>query len=158
LADDVDLESVARTTAGFSGADLANLVNEAALRAARRDADRVAARDFFQAMDRVVLGDQREITLLEKERRRVAVHEAGHALMAYLEPESDKPERISIIPRGRSLGSTLQRPQEDRYVVSEDELKAKLRVLMGGYAAERVVLRTVSTGAEDDLRKATEIA
>jgi cell division protease FtsH len=158
LAKDVDLEDVARATPGFSGADLANLVNEAAIRAARRSADHVTAADFDSAMERIVLGDVRETVLSDHEKRRVAVHESGHALVAYLNPHSEPPRRVSILPRGQSLGATQQRLESDRYIVTKRELEAKLRVLMAGYAAERLVFDDVSTGAEDDLRKASRIA
>ncbi len=158
LAHDVNLDDIARATPGFSGADLANLVNEAAIRAARRSADLVTAADFDAAMERIVLGDVRETVLSEHERRRVAVHEGGHALVAYLNPFSEPPRRVSILPRGQTLGATTQKLETDRYIVTRRELEAKLNVLMAGYAAERLVFDDVSTGAEDDLRKASRIA
>lgn len=158
LASDVDLDEVARATPGFSGADLSNLVNEAAIRAARRQADTITGADFDSAMERIVLGEVRETTLSEKEKNRVAVHESGHALVAFLEPHGEPPRRVSILPRGTSLGATQQRLDADRYIVTKRELEAKLRVLMAGYAAERLLLDDVSTGAEDDLKKATRIS
>lgn len=158
LASDVNLDDLARTTPGFSGADLANLVNEAAIRAARREGETVASADFESAMERLILGEIREVALTERERHRVAVHESGHALVAYLDPNGEPPRRISILPRGVSLGATQQRLAGDRSIATKRELEAKLRVLLAGYAAERLVFGDVSTGAEDDLRKASRIA
>ena len=154
----VNLDDVARTTPGFSGADLANLVNEAAIRTARRGGTALTSADFESAMERIVLGDVREAILSEHERWRVAVHESGHALVAYLDPNSEPPRRVSILPRGSTLGATQQKHEADRYIVTRRELEAKLRVLMAGFAAERIVFDDVSTGAEDDLRKASRIA
>ncbi|HYJ09454.1 MAG TPA: AAA family ATPase, partial [Polyangiaceae bacterium] len=158
LAEDVDLDSVAGNTPGFSGADLANLVNEAALNATRRGADAIAASDFSQAYDKIVLGDPRETKLDSSEKRRVAVHEAGHAVTAHFSAFSEPLHRVSIIPRGMALGVTQQTPTADRHIMTQPELKARLCVLMGGYAAERVVLGDVSSGAENDLKKASELA
>jgi cell division protease FtsH len=154
----VDLDVVARATPGFSGADLANVVNEAAMHAARRGGEEIRRADVDAALDKVMLGDRRELRLADSERRRVAVHEAGHAVVASHVGFGNAPRRVSIIPRGMSLGSTLQRPEDDRYLAAQPELEAKLAVFMGGHAAERMLLGDVSTGAEDDLRKATEIA
>src|SRR5690606_14256217 len=111
--------------------------------------------DFDEALDKVILGNEREMVLSPAERRRIAVHECGHAVVARLTKGAAPPHRVSIIPRGASLGSTQQRPEADKYVVSRAEIVAKLRVLLGGYAAERLLLDDISTGAEDDLRKAT---
>jgi cell division protease FtsH len=158
LAPDVDLGVIAAMTAGFSGADLANLANEAALGATRRKADAIEAADFASAYDKIVLGDLRETKLDPEERRRVAVHESGHAVTACFAPFAEPPARVSILPRGMALGVTQQAPGMDRHIVTQPELEARLRVLMGGYAAESIVLGTVSSGAEDDLRKATELA
>jgi cell division protease FtsH len=158
LAGDVDLDDLARATPGFSGADLANLVNEAALHATRRRADAIGREDFAAAYDKIVLGDPREGRLTSEDKQRVAVHEAGHAVLAWTLPEAEPLRRVSILPRGRALGATQQVPLEDRHVLSRAELQARLVVLLGGYAAERVMLGEVSTGAEDDLRKATELA
>ncbi|HZO12018.1 MAG TPA: ATP-dependent zinc metalloprotease FtsH, partial [Polyangiaceae bacterium] len=158
LAEDVDLESVARATPGFSGADLANIVNEAAIAAARRSGDRIQGMDFDSALDKVMLGDQRDLRLGDEERHRVAVHEAGHAVVASYTDYGNVPRRVSIIARGASLGSTQQRPEADRFVVARPELEAKLAILLGGQAAERLIFGDMSTGAEDDLRKATQIA
>jgi cell division protease FtsH len=158
LAPDVDLGAVAAMTAGFSGADLANLANEAALGATRRKADAIWASDFAAAYDKIVLGDPREAKLDKVERERVAIHESGHAVTAFFERFAEPPARVSIIPRGMALGVTQQTPGLDRHLLSQPELEARLRVLMGGYAAESLVLGSVSSGAADDLRKATEIA
>ncbi|HTR78036.1 MAG TPA: ATP-dependent zinc metalloprotease FtsH [Gemmatimonadaceae bacterium] len=158
LAADVDLQSVAENTAGFSGADLANLVNEAALSATRTGRDSITAEDFAAAFDKIVLGDLRETKLDAKEKRRVAVHESGHALVAHFSPDVEPPHRVSIIPRGMALGVTHQSPGTDRHVMAETELLSRIRVLMGGYAAERLALESVSTGAENDLKEATRLA
>jgi cell division protease FtsH len=154
----VDLGVIASMTAGFSGADLANLANEAALGATRRKADAIWAGDFAAAHDKIVLGDPRDAKLDQGERKRVAVHESGHAVTAFFEPFAEPPARVSIIPRGMALGVTQQTPGVDRHLLAQPELEARLRVLMGGHAAESLVLGTISSGAADDLRKATEIA
>ncbi|AEB86605.1 ATP-dependent zinc metalloprotease FtsH [Alicycliphilus denitrificans] len=160
LGGDVDPDAVAALTPGFAGADLANLVNEAALLATRRGADAVAMADFTAAVERIVAGLERHQRVLgDKERRTVAVHEMGHALVAMALPGTDPVHKISIIPRGiGALGYTLQRPSEDRYLASEGELRNRLAVLMAGRAAEALVMGEVSTGAADDLVKATDIA
>jgi len=158
LSGGVDLDEFARATPGFSGAELANLVNEAALHATRRRADAIGREDFAAAYDKIVLGDPREGCLTATDKQRVAVHEAGHAVLAWAMPEAEPLRRVSILPRGRALGATQQLPLEDRHVLSRTELSARLVVLLGGYAAERATLGEVSTGAEDDLRKATELA
>jgi cell division protease FtsH len=158
LGKDVDLDSLARNTPGFSGADLANLVNEAALSATRRGADTIDAVDFRAAYDKIVLGDPREAKLLGEEKRRVAVHESGHAVTARFSPHAEPLERVSIIPRGMALGATQQTPGEDRHIMTQPQLESRLRVMMGGYAAERLVLGSVSTGAENDLKQASQLA
>jgi cell division protease FtsH len=158
LAPDVDLQVIAENTPGFSGADLANLVNEAALSATRKEADSLTAADFAEAFDKIVLGDPRESKLDAKEKRRVAVHEAGHAVVARFSPEAEPLHRVTIIPRGMSLGATQQSPGADRHLMAQSELESRLRVLMGGYASERLVLGSISTGAENDLKEATRLA
>jgi len=158
LALDVNLQVIAQNTPGFSGADLANLVNEAALSATREGRESITAADFTEAFDKIVLGDPREAKLDVKEKRRVAIHEAGHAVVAAFSPETEPPHRVSIIPRGMSLGVTHQSPGADRHVMAEAELESRLRVLMGGHAAERLVLASISTGAENDLKEATRLA
>ena len=158
LAPDVNLEVVAQNTPGFSGADLANLVNEAALSATRKGRDNIAADDFAEAFDKIVLGDLREAKLDAKEKRRVAVHESGHAVVARFSPDAEPLHRVTIIPRGMALGATQQSPGEDRHLMAQAELESRLRVLMGGYASERLVLGSISTGAENDLKEATRLA
>ncbi|MBS1122654.1 MAG: ATP-dependent metalloprotease FtsH [Deltaproteobacteria bacterium] len=158
LGPDVDLERLAESTVGFSGADLANLANEAALSATRRRADQIEREDFTAAYDKIVLGDPREAKLRDVEKRRVAVHEAGHALMAWVTPEAEPTRRVSILPRGMALGATHQVPAEDRHLHTRAELVARLLVLLGGYASERSVLGDISTGATHDLREATRLA
>ena len=158
LGPDVSLEDVAANTPGFSGADLANLVNEAALNATRRDADALAKRDFAAAMDKIVLGDPRETLLDPNERRRVATHESGHAIVAHYTPQAEALRRVTILPRGMALGATQQTAVADRHIVTEPELHAKLKVLLGGYAAESFIYGNVSSGSENDLRQATDVA
>jgi cell division protease FtsH len=160
LAEDVDANSVAAMTPGFTGADLANLVNEAALLATRRAADAVYAQDFTAAVERIVAGLERKNRLLNPEERRiVAHHEIGHALVALALPGTDPVHKISIIPRGvGALGYTMQRPTEDRYLLRRAELENRLAVLLGGRAAEMLIFGEASTGASDDLSRATQIA
>jgi cell division protease FtsH len=158
VSHDVDLEQLAAMTAGFSGADLANLVNEAALAATRRRAEDITRRDFSAAYDKLVLGDPREGKLRDVEKKRVAVHESGHAVLAWATPEAEPLSRVSILPRGMALGATQQVPPEDRHLHTRAELDARLRVLLGGYASEQVVLGEISTGAEHDLGEATRLA
>jgi cell division protease FtsH len=160
LDDDVRLEEIAALTAGFTGADLANLANEAALLATRRKADSVQQRDLADAIERIVAGLEKKTRVLSpSERRSVAYHEIGHALVALALPGSDRVQKVSIIPRGISaLGYTIQRPTEDRFLMSRRELLDKMTVLLGGRAAESLVFADVSTGAADDLLKATDIA
>jgi len=160
LAVDVKLEDVAALTPGFTGADLANLVNEAALVATRHGASRIAMNDFNLAIERIVAGLEKKNRLLNpREREIVAHHEMGHAFVAAALPGSDAVHKISIIPRGiGALGYTIQRPTEDRYLMTREELENKMAVLLGGRAAEHLVFGHLSTGAADDLSKATEIA
>jgi cell division protease FtsH len=158
IGKDVDLDAIAGNTPGFSGADLANLVNEAALSATRRHADTIDARDFTHAFDKIVLGDVRETLLDADEKKRVAVHEAGHAVVAHFTPRAEPLERVSILPRGMALGVTHQAPNSDKHLMTQSEIDARLRLLMGGYAAETVILGAPSSGAENDLRRATELA
>jgi cell division protease FtsH len=160
LGPDVDPEKIAALTPGFSGADLANLVNEAALLATRRGADAVTMRDFNDGVERIIAGlEKKNRVLNEKERRTVAYHEMGHALVATAIPGSDPVHKISIIPRGvGALGYTIQRPTEDRFLMTTGELESKMAVLLGGRAAEHLVFDEISTGAADDLVKVTNIA
>ncbi|MEO1600877.1 MAG: ATP-dependent zinc metalloprotease FtsH [Pseudomonadota bacterium] len=160
LAPDVDAEKVAALTPGFSGADLANLVNEAALLATRRKAEAVKMEDFNHAVERIVAGLEKKNRVLNpREREVVAHHEMGHALVAMALPGSDPVHKVSIIPRGiGALGYTIQRPTEDRFLMTQEELENKIAVLLGGRAAEKIVYGHLSTGAADDLVKATDIA
>jgi cell division protease FtsH len=158
LAPDVDLNAIAAETPGLVGADLRNLVNEAALLAARKGHDAVTGEDFAEALEKVALGAERRVALAPAERERVAYHESGHALLGLLQPESDPVRRVSIVPRGQALGVTLSVPEADRYNYSEPYLRARIVNALGGRAAEQVVYGVVTTGAEDDLRQVTELA
>jgi cell division protease FtsH len=158
LADDVDLEDVAASTPGATGADLALIVNEAALFAARRDHDKVTQRDFGDAIEKTILGAERQVVMSDEERERTAYHEAGHALVGMLTPGADPVRKISIIPRGQALGVTLSTPDEDRYGHTEDELRARIKVALGGRCAEKVVYDRISTGAESDIQNLTKLA
>jgi cell division protease FtsH len=160
LGPDVDLEVIARRTPGFTGADLANLVNEAALLAARQEKMEVTSQQFEQAIDRIVAGlEKKNRVLNEKEKRTVAYHETGHALAAAFRASAEKVHKISIVPRGiGALGFTLQLPTEDRYLMSRTELLEKIDVLLGGRGAEIIIFEDVTTGAQNDLQRATEIA
>jgi cell division protease FtsH len=156
----VDLAAVARSTSGFAGADLANIVNEAALLAVRAGRTLVSQQDFSEAIEKTVAGLQKKTRVISPEERRiVAFHETGHAMIAAFTPGSDPVQKISIVPRGfGALGYTLQMPVEDRYLMTEEELLGKIDVLMGGRAAEELVFAKISTGAANDLTKATDIA
>ena len=159
LNEDVKLEKVARGTPGFSGADLANLVNEAALLAARKSKEKVDMSDFESAKDKVMMGaERRSMVISDEEKKNTAYHEAGHALVARLTPGTDPIHKVSIIPRGRALGVTQQLPIDDRYTYSRDYLEKALIVLMGGRAAEELALHHMTTGAGNDIERATELA
>jgi cell division protease FtsH len=160
LAPEVKLEEMAALTPGFTGADLANLINEAALVATRRGAEQVSTDDFTAAIERIVAGLEKKNRLLNvKEREVVAHHEMGHAIAAAAQPGCDPVHKVSIIPRGiGALGYTIQRPTEDRYLMTREELEAKMAVLLGGRAAEEIIFGQLSTGAADDLSKVTDIA
>ena len=159
LAEDVLLEKIARGTPGFSGADLANLINEAALIAARRSKEKVDMADFEFAKDKVLMGvERRSMVLNDEEKKNTAYHEAGHALVAKLTPGTDPLHKVSIIPRGRALGVTQQLPLDDRYTYSKDYLLKALNVLLGGRAAEEIALSHMTTGAGNDLERATDLA
>ena len=160
LASDFDLEQAARITAGFSGADLANAMNEAALGAARRKATAVTLNDFEAAIERVVAGSEKKSRVMnEQERTTVAYHESGHALVAELVPHGGPVSKISIVPHSRgALGYTMQMPTEDRYLLTVDELEDRIAVMLGGRAAEVVEFATISTGASDDIMRATDLA
>jgi len=158
LADDVNLENLAQRTPGFSGADLKNLVNEAALLAARKNKQKVESEDFDEAHDKILMGLEREDVIKDEDKKMVACHEAGHALLAELLPGADPLQKVTIIPRGMSLGATEQLPQEERHNIKRSYLLNRLAIMLGGRAAEKIVFEDVSTGAADDLKKATELA
>jgi len=158
LDDEVDLEAIAASTPGMVGADLANLANEAALLAARREHDKVKMADFTDSLEKIMLGAPRGIMLLPADRERTAHHESGHALVGMLTPGADPVRKVSIIPRGMALGVTLSTPDSDRVSYSLEELEAKIKVALGGRVAEEVVYGTISTGAESDIQQLTAIA
>jgi cell division protease FtsH len=158
-SENASLDAIAQMTPGFSGADLANLVNEAALLASRKGKAAVEMSDFEEAFERVVAGSERRThTISPKEKRVIAIHEAGHALIASLLPDADKVRKVTIVPRGRAMGYTMQLPANDRYVLGERELETRLTVLVGGRVAEDMVFGEPSTGAMDDLARATDLA
>lgn len=158
LADDIDLSELAKSTSGFSGAELKNLVNEAALIAVRLDKKAVGMDDFEAAHDRVLMGPKREEVLKYKERRMTAYHEAGHALLGWFQAEVEEVHKVSIIPRGRALGVTQFQPDEERFHIGEKRLHARLAMMLGGRAAEKLIFDEYSAGAEDDLKRATWLA
>jgi cell division protease FtsH len=158
LARDVDLAELASTTPGLSGADLRNLVNEAALLAARRAQDEVRQKDFMDALEKIILGPERPLLLSRADRERIAYHEGGHAILGLVVPGADPVNRVTIVPRGQALGVTYQRPDSDRYNYPEGYLRARIVGMLGGRAAEEVVYGTRTTGAENDIEQATQIA
>ncbi|PSP15911.1 MAG: cell division protein FtsH [Cyanobacteria bacterium QS_8_64_29] len=160
LADDVDIDTLSSRTSGFVGADLANLVNEAALLAARQNRNAVTMADFSEAIERVVAGLEKKSRVLnEQEKNTVAYHEVGHAMVGSLMPGAGQVEKISIVPRGMgALGYTLQMPEEDRFLMAEDELRGRIAIMLAGRSAEELILGKVSTGATDDIQKATDLA
>jgi cell division protease FtsH len=158
LADDVDLGGIASTTPGMVGADLANLANEAALLAARRNHAEVAEQDFTDAMERIVLGAERKVMISEEDKRRTAYHEGGHAIVGMLTPGADPVRKVSIIPRGMALGVTFSSPDADRFNFDEAHLIAQIKVALGGRVAEEVVFGDITTGAESDIQQLTRIA
>jgi cell division protease FtsH len=158
LDPDVKLEELAQTTPGFTGADLKNLVNEAALLAARRNESAVRTKDFLDALEKIVLGPERPLLLSAEDRKRIAYHESGHAILGLVVPGADPVHRVSIVPRGQALGVTYQRPQTDRYNYPEAYLRARIIGMLGGRAAEEIVYGTRTTGAENDIEQATQLA
>ncbi|MDF2439743.1 MAG: cell division protease FtsH [Abditibacteriota bacterium] len=159
LAGDVDLELLSKRTAGFSGADLANLVNEAALLAARRNKQQITTSEFDESVERVVAGPERKSRIIQdREKSVLAYHEVGHALLAKLLPNSDPPHKVTILPRGMALGYTLTLPSEDRYLMSKSQMLDEMTVFLGGRVAEQVVFNEVTTGAQNDLERCTEMA
>jgi len=158
MSEDIDLEVLARRTPGFTGADLANMVNEAALLAARRNLKSVGMQELEEAIERVIAGPEKKSRVIsESEKKLVAYHEAGHAVVSYFLEHSDKLHKISIIPRGRAGGYTLLLPEEDRNYITKSRLLDDVVILMGGRVAESVVLNEISTGAQNDLQRATDI-
>jgi cell division protease FtsH len=158
LAGDVDLDQIAASTPGATGADLALIVNEAALFAARRGHERVVQQDLTDAIEKTILGTERAVVMSDEDRERTAYHESGHALVGMLTPGADPVRKISIIPRGQALGVTLSTPESDRYGYSRSELVAKIKVSLGGRAAEKVIYGEITTGAESDIQQLTKIA
>jgi cell division protease FtsH len=158
LAPDVDLDDIAGRTPGLVGADLRNLVNEAALGAARKGETMVTSADFYEAIDRILLGTERHLMLTQADRERIAYHESGHALLGLLVPGADPVRKVTIIPHGGSLGVTIQSPIDDRFNYGEDYLRARIIGALGGRAAEQLVYGVVSTGASNDLQQVTVIA
>jgi cell division protease FtsH len=158
LAPDVALKEIAGTTPGFSGADLKNLANEAALLAARRGEKAVTQKDFVDALEKIVLGPERPLLLTREDRERIAYHESGHAILGLVVPGADPVHRVTIVPRGAALGVTYQRPQTDRYNYPEEYLRARIVGMLGGRAAEEIIYGTRTTGAENDIEQATNLA
>jgi cell division protease FtsH len=154
----MDLAELAAATPGLVGAELRNLVNEAALLAARKNRDNVAKTDFFEAMEKITLGAERKLVMSAEDRRRVAYHEAGHALIGLLLPEADPVHKVTIVPRGQALGVTYQVPLDDRHNYGEAYLRGRMTGALGGRAAEELIFGAPSTGAENDLQQATQIA
>jgi cell division protease FtsH len=158
LDSDVDLQELAQATPGFTGADLKNLANEAALLAARRDENAVHQKDFLDALEKIVLGPERPLLLSAQDRERIAYHESGHAILGLVVPGADPVHRVTIVPRGQALGATYQRPQTDRYNYPEAYLRARIIGMLGGRAAEEIVYDSRTTGAENDIEQATQLA
>src|SRR5262245_22787442 len=158
LAGDVDLGELAGASPGLTGADLKNLVNEAALLAARRNQNDVHQKDFLDALEKIVLGPERPLLLTQEDRERIAYHESGHAILGLVVPGADPVHRVTIVPRGQALGVTYQRPQTDRYNYPEAYLRARIIGMLGGRASEEIVYGTKTTGAESDIEQATNLA
>jgi cell division protease FtsH len=158
LAEGVDLGELAASTPGLSGADIRNLVNEAALLAARREQDEVRQKDFLDALEKIVLGPERPLLMSPEERERIAYHEGGHAILGLVVPGADPVNRVTIVPRGQALGVTYQRPEDDRYNYPEAYLRARIVGILGGRSAEEIVYGTRTTGAENDIEQATDLA
>ena len=159
MDDDVNLEVIAKGTPGFAGADLANLVNEAALIAARKNKKKATMEDFEEAKDKIMMGkERRSLVITENEKKRIAYHEAGHAIVAKLMPGSDPVHKVSIIPRGLALGITQQLPKDDKYLLTKEYLYSAICVLMGGRIVEEIIFGDISTGAGNDIERATDLA
>jgi cell division protease FtsH len=159
LEDDVDLEEVAQGTPGFSGADLENLINEAAILAARAKKQKISMDDITEARDKVLLGlERRNITMSDEEKKKVAFHESGHAVLAAMLPNTDPLYKVTIIPRDKAMGVTMQLPEGDRHLYSKEYLQDRLAVMLAGRASEDIIFNSVTTGAENDFREATKLA
>jgi cell division protease FtsH len=158
LAKDVSLAEIAGATPGLAGADLRNLVNEAALLAARREQNDVRQKDFFDALEKIILGPERPLLMSRHDRERIAYHEGGHAILGLVVPGADPVHRVTIVPRGQALGVTYQRPDSDRYNYPEEYLRARIVGMLGGRAAEELVYGTKTTGAQNDIEQATTLA
>jgi len=158
IAEDVSITTVARGTPGMAGADLANLVNEAALLAARRGQNEVRQRDFLDALEKITLGPERALLMSTQDRERIAYHEGGHAILGLVVAGADPVHRVTIVPRGQALGVTYQRPDSDRYNYPEAYLRARIIGMLGGRAAEEIVYGTKTTGAQNDIEQATTLA
>jgi cell division protease FtsH len=158
LGDDVDLEDIARSTAGLAGADLENILNEAALLAGRESKNEINSEDILNATDKILIGAERRNLLHEDEKKPVAYHEAGHAVLAYMLPTSDPIHKVSIVPRGMSLGHTFQLPERDRHLHFKRAMLDRLRILLGGRAAEEIFLEDISSGAANDFKTASQLA
>jgi cell division protease FtsH len=159
IGDDVDLEVIARGTPGFAGADIANLVNEAALLAARKNKDKVNMSDFEDAKDKVMMGlERRSLVLTDEEKKNTAYHEAGHTIASLMTPNTDPIHKVTIIPRGRALGLTMSLPVDERYTYDSEFLSSQIIMLLGGRVAEEVALKHMTTGAGNDLERATDLA
>jgi cell division protease FtsH len=159
LAKDIDLREIAERTPGFSGADLANLMNEAAILAARRNKEEISQNELRESIEKVLLGPERKSHVLSKKEKEVAAwHEAGHALVSSFVPESEPVQKISIISRGMAAGYTLQLPTEERHLKTKTQFLSELTTLLGGYCAEKIIFKEITTGASNDLRKATDLA
>jgi len=158
LGDDIDLDAISASCPGFSGADIKNLVNEAAMAAARDGADEVSMRNFDDMRDKIILGTTRSLAIQPDEHRRLAVHEAGHTAVAHFSDHADPIYKVTIIPRGRALGGTHMLPEEERHTLAEDYLRDRLAVTLAGRCAEQIFLGNVSSGADDDIKSATQLA
>src|SRR2546423_8792992 len=157
--DTVDLDVIARRTPGFTGADLANVINEGALLAARRGKTAIAMPDIEEAIDRVMAGPERKTRVMdEQEKRLIAYHEGGHALVAHVLPNTDEVHKITVIPRGRALGYTLTLPVQDKFLMTREQLRDELAMLMGGRVAEEIIAGDITTGAGNDIERATKVA
>ncbi len=158
LADDVDLTEISAITPGFSGAEIRNLVNEAALLAARRDLDKVTQKEFLDALEKIALGPERPLLMSYEDRERIAYHEGGHAILGLVVPGADPVQRVTIVPRGQALGVTYQRPDSDRYNYTEEYIRGRIVGILGGRSAEEIVYGNKTTGAENDIQQATNLA